>query len=81
VTGKTDRIANLARVYCPVDTGHLRASITTAVRSEGGKVIGLVGTNVVYATAVHQGSRTSTGRRVEGRPFLRRALTEVMAGP
>jgi hypothetical protein len=74
---KTEQIANRARLYCPVDTGNLRASIQTAVRSDGPRVTGLVGTAVEYAVPVHEGYRT--GRRlVPGRPFLRKAMTEVM---
>jgi phage gpG-like protein len=74
----TERIANRARILCPVDTGNLRASITTAVRMQGDQVIGLVGTPVVYALPLHEGYRTSRGRKVPGRPFLRRAMTEVL---
>jgi phage gpG-like protein len=77
VMRKTQQIANRARLYCPVDTGNLRASITTAVRQQGDQVVGLVGTPVEYAVPVHEGYRT--GRRtVPGRPFLRRAMIEVM---
>ena len=38
-----------ARINAPVDTGRLRASITPEIRSEGDTVIGVVGSNVVYA--------------------------------
>jgi hypothetical protein len=79
VMRKTEQIANRARLYCPVDTGNLRSSITAAVTTQGDKVVGLVGTPVEYAAAVHEGYRTSRGRKVGGRPFLRRAMTEVMA--
>jgi phage gpG-like protein len=78
VMRKTDQIVNRARMYCPVDTGNLRSSIVAAVREENGRVVGLVGTPVEYAAAVHEGYRTSRGRRVGGRPFLRRAMNEVM---
>jgi len=49
-----------ARRYAPVDTGQLRASITHEVRVEGlgaQTVIGVVGSNVVYAAAMEEGSR------------------------
>lgn len=52
----TNGIRNRAILYCPVDTGRLRASIvaTKAVMS-GVLVIGSVGTDVEYAAAVHNG--------------------------
>jgi hypothetical protein len=76
----TERIANRARLYAPVDTGNLRASITTAVRTEGDRVIGTVGSPVVYAVVVHEGRTTSRGKHIRGRPFLRRAMEDVMGG-
>lgn len=79
VTKKTDQILNRARLYCPVDTGNLRASLTTAVRTEGNRVSGYVGTGVAYSIFVHEGRTTSRGRKIPGRPFLRKALTDVMA--
>lgn len=109
------QIGNKARLYCPVDTGNLRASITTAVNSPvsgGGMVIeGRVGTPVEYAVAVHEGHAAMSvtvhahgvrahtrknGTQVkehqvrqhwrtigarEGRPFLRRAMEEVIDSP
>jgi phage gpG-like protein len=80
VMRKTEQVANRARVYCPVDTGNLRSSITTAYRQQGERVTGMVGTPVKYAHAVHEGYTTSRGRRVGGRPFLRRALNDVARG-
>lgn len=52
----TREIQNRAKLYTPVDTGNLRNSITTAVRVEGLRVIGEVGTPVNYAAAVHEGT-------------------------
>lgn len=74
----TERVANRARLLAPVDTGNLRASITTAVRTQGDQVIGLVGSGVKYSIPVHEGYRTSRGRQVRGRPFLRKAMTDVL---
>lgn len=125
-------IRNRAVLYCPVDTGNLRASITSAVSSPvggGGLVIeGRVGTPVEYAVAVHEGNfamsvtvpahsvkahqvKARAARRKRGdrpavtaraaytraahmrkqhwrtiparagRPFLRRAMNEVLANP
>lgn len=57
----TRNIRNRAVLYCPVDTGNLRASIATgAVRTEGSSVVGTVGTPVEYAAAVHEGVRAQT---------------------
>ena len=56
-----------AKVRTPVRTGTLRRSITSVV--EGSR--GIVGTNVNYARAVHEGAR---GRR--GKPFLRWGLED-----
>lgn len=44
-----------AKREAPVDTGTLRRSITSDVQDGGHR--GVVGTNVAYALAVHQGSR------------------------
>lgn len=49
-----------AKKNAPVDTGRLRSSISSEIRTEGiggEKVIGVVGSNVVYAAAVELGSR------------------------
>jgi len=45
-----------AKRRCPVDTGRLRASITTAASVEGEQVVATVGTNVEYAAAVEYGT-------------------------
>lgn len=57
-----------AKKKCPVDTGRLRASITTTV--EGGKVI--VGSNVKYAPYVEWGTE-----KMEAQPYLRPAIDLV----
>lgn len=113
------KIRNRAVLYCPVDTGNLRASITSATSTEGMFVVGRVGTPVNYAAAVHEGltarqvpvqahavkgytirAHDNRGRAVPtmsrlpstraahtrsqkaraGRPFLRKAMTEVIDG-
>lgn len=113
VVRTTRQITNQAKLYAPVDTGNLRASITSAVEVQGLRVVGRVGTPVEYALAVHEGQdaravvvkahqvrahavRGSAGRaayRVRGhtvgahtrqqkakpgRPFLRRAMEDVL---
>lgn len=45
-----------AKRRCPVDTGRLRASITTATSVEGEQVVATVGTNIEYAAAVEYGT-------------------------
>ena len=62
-----------ARINAPVDTGRLRASITPEVRAQGATLLGVVGTNVVYAAKVEvPGPVRRSGRR----PYLQPALTE-----
>jgi hypothetical protein len=109
----TRQIENRAKLYAPVDTGNLRASITSAIDVQGLRVVGQVGSPVEYALAVHDGQqagtvtvrghqrrghsvRGSAGRKAyrvgnatvgtytrrtkgtRGRPFLRRAMEDVV---
>jgi len=55
-----------------VRTGRLRASILVDTRRTGKKVIGEIGTNVVYARIHEFGGRAGRGRKVKipKRPFL-----------
>ena len=46
------------------------------MRTKGNVVQGVVGSNVVYAPFQELGWTTPSGRKVEGRKFLRRALEE-----
>ena len=46
-----------ARIFAPVDTGRLRASIAPEVRTEGKTVLGVVGSNVKYAPYQELGFR------------------------
>jgi len=46
-----------AKRNAPVDTGRLRASITNAVDTSDLPRFATVGTNVIYARAVHEGRR------------------------
>lgn len=50
-------VMSAARMNAPVDTGQLRASITPEVRTEGWNVIGIVGSNKVYAPFMELGTR------------------------
>lgn len=54
----TGGIATKGKLYAPVDTGYLRNSITSAVRSGGStEVVGMVGASAEYAAHVHEGTR------------------------
>lgn len=46
-----------AKRYAPVDRGQLRASITPEVRTQGKTIMGVVGSNKVYAAAQELGTR------------------------
>ena len=58
-----------AKENCPVDTGRLRASITTEV----GNLEAEVGTNVEYATSVEFGTS-----KQKAQPFMRPALDKAI---
>ena len=58
-----------AKQNCPVDTGKLRASITTEV----GKLEAEVGTNVEYALCVEFGTS-----KQKAQPFMRPALDKAI---
>lgn len=49
-------VESLAKKYCPVNTGHLRASITTKLVKYGGNLAVLVGSNLNYAMYQHEGT-------------------------
>lgn len=79
IGGKCETYAKKA---CPVDTGHLKNSITHQVRGD----TVTIGTNVEYAPYVELGHRQQPGRyvpaigkrlvndHVDGKPFLAPAL-------
>ena len=45
-----------ARQLCPVDQGHLRASITSETEITANEIIGRIGSNLEYAPYVHNGT-------------------------
>lgn len=66
------RVENLAKAYCPVDTGRLRASI--GITRHPNNVIS-VGSNVEYAIFVETGTS-----RQRAQPYLKPALDNVIRG-
>lgn len=71
------RVQNRAKVLCPVDTGRLRSSIRSSeVFATARGIRGSVGTNVVYAAAIHEGRGPPSWQRnpPPRRPYLRDAL-------
>lgn len=51
-----NNVATLAKKYCPVNTGHLRASISAKLVQFNGQVAVIVGTNVNYGMYQHEGT-------------------------
>ena len=49
-----------ARQLCPVDQGHLRASITSETEITASEIIGRIGSNLEYAPYVHNGDGRKT---------------------
>lgn len=76
------RVQNRARILAPVRHGRLRSSITsTDVRPAPTGLTVQVGSDLVYALAVHEGSTSPyaprswrRGRRVPARRYLTNAL-------
>ncbi|MBO1680171.1 HK97-gp10 family putative phage morphogenesis protein [Bittarella massiliensis (ex Durand et al. 2017)] len=60
-----------AKLRCPVDTGRLRNSVTTAVETEDDTATVYVGSNVEYAPHVELGTSRS-----EAQPFLKPAVAD-----
>lgn len=61
-------VESKAKLIARVDTGRLRASVTSRIAVEGGLPVSIVGSNVQYA---HISAR---GRPLGDRPFLLDAL-------
>lgn len=67
---RTLQVERRAKGLCPVDTGRLRASITSRMGREASGLAGIVGTSVTYAAPVEFGTRYMAAR-----PFLRSAAS------
>lgn len=50
-------VATDAKKLAPVDTGRLRSSLTPEIRAQGQDVIGVVGSNVLYAPYMETGTK------------------------
>lgn len=66
---RTLRVEATAKRLCPVDTGRLRASISHEIQTDSHGLIGVVGSNVEYASFVEFGTSRSRAQ-----PYLRPAL-------
>lgn len=69
------QVESRAKRLCPVDTGRLRASITSALEQDGDTIKAVVGTDVEYASFVEFGTV-----RMSARPFLLPALASLKSG-
>ena len=58
-----------AKRNAPVDTGRLRSSITNRLDIDGNQIVGVVGTNVEYASFLEHGTS-----KMPAHPFLFPAL-------
>lgn len=63
-----------AKRLCPVDTGRLRASITSALEEDGDTIKAVIGTDVEYAPYVEFGTV-----RMVAKPFLLPALMSIIS--
>jgi HK97 gp10 family phage protein len=88
VAGLVTRVTALAKLYAPVRTGKLRASIIGATAKSGPLAIeGLVGSTSDYAAYVHEGTRPHTIRPANGKAFMvimingRRVYTNAVHHP
>lgn len=64
-------IEQTAKIYCPVDTGRLRDSITTTIDDQGTTIKGSVSTDVSYAVYQEFGTY-----KMAAQPFMRPAMDE-----
>jgi hypothetical protein len=72
VQRRTLRVHAAARKNCPVDTGRLRSSIRWKMIRDHRGVVGVVGTDVIYALSASENAKDP-----EKRNYLERALEEA----
>jgi hypothetical protein len=53
---RANKVTNLARRLCPIDTARLKTSISYEMGTENGAIIARVGTNVEYGLYIHEGT-------------------------
>lgn len=68
------RVEGRAKELCPVDTGRLRSSITSALEEESGTIVAVVGTDVEYASFIELGTQ-----RMNAQPFLVPAAYAILS--
>lgn len=71
VTKTAYQIEATAKRLTPVDTGHLRRSITTDIQDNGDSIVAEVGTNVEYALHIEHGTSKQNPK-----PFLNPAYIQ-----
>jgi HK97 gp10 family phage protein len=85
VTASCKLIEDSAKGYCPVDTGALRDSITSAVSTSGSTTVGIVAPHMPYAEYVEYGTGRSGDPSVphvqtilgqKPQPYMRPAFDE-----
>lgn len=62
-----------AKIRTPVDTGHLRRSISHKTKTDEQQSTATIGTNVEYAAAVEYGV---VSKNIPAQPYLRPAIDE-----
>ncbi len=87
VQASCDLIEQTAKLYCPVDTGDLKDSITSEVTESGSTVVGKVGPHMPYADYVEYGTgskgdpaapyaHVESWPGMKAQPYMRPALDE-----
>lgn len=74
-------LADKARLKAPVATGALQSSITYEIGVEGGKIVGVVGSNLKYAPYVELGTGVYGPKHAPIRPKNKKILAWVSSGP
>lgn len=70
---RTNDVERQAKANAPYRTGRLRASISSTLDVQRGRLVGIVGSDVDYAGFVELGTRY-----MRAQPYLRPALRQVL---